>query len=468
MLEVSSNPEKISSLPSPFPTSAGGINFSELAAEQLSCPNLLRLQKSKTLRLVTVLIQGKPLICDSKTKVLRPLVPSSYRFKIFSALHGLSHPGIRASRRIISSRFVWRGLANDIRDYCRSCLPCQRGKVLQHVQLRPEKIQVPFRRFSHVHVDLVGPLPLSHGYTYLLTCIDRSTRWPEAIPLTGISTAECVSAMFHGWISRFGVPSIITSDRGTQFTSSLWSSICSLLSIHHVSTTAFHPQSNGMVERFHRQLKNSLRARLASSDWFEHLPWVLLGLRATPREDSATSASEAVYGSDLILPNQFLIVQDPPSKQFFEELRNSMSGFRPVPARHNTSSASIKPDAIPTALSTCLMVLVRKDGHVPPLTPLYAGPYKVLSRSPRTFKLQVGPREEVVSVQRLKPAVTSDDQTPALPPRRGRPPRLPPPVAVSPPPPPKRRGRPRKLIASAFTPPREIKSVRFKLIPTFI
>ena len=213
--EVTDISEKISSLSSPFPASAGGINFSELAAEQLSCPNVLRLQNSKTLKLVTVMVQCKPLICDSKTKVLRPLVLSTYRFKIFSALHCLSHPGIRATRRIISSRFVRRGLANDVQDYCHSCLPCQRGKVLQHVHLRPEKIEVPFRRFSHVHVDLVGPLPSSHGYTYLLTCLDRSTWWPEVIPLTGIPTAECVFALFHGWILPFGVPSIITSDRNT-------------------------------------------------------------------------------------------------------------------------------------------------------------------------------------------------------------------------------------------------------------
>ena len=100
------------------------------------------------------------------------------------------------------------------------------------------------------------------------------------------------------------------SDRGAQFTSSLWSAICCLLKIKHKTTTAFHPQSNGMVERFHRQLKNSLRARLASSNWFEHLPWVLLGLCTSPREDSATFASEAVYGSELTQPGKFLEVQD--------------------------------------------------------------------------------------------------------------------------------------------------------------
>ena len=177
------------------------INFSELAKERLSCPDVLGLKASPTLRLLTVPVQGGFLLCDAKTKVLRPLVPSFQRFTIFSALHGMSHPGVCASKRLISTRLVWRGLANDVCDWCKSCLPCQRGKVLRYVHIRPEKIPVPFRRFAHVHVHLVGPLPPSHGFTYLFTCIDRSTRWPEAIPLAGISAAECAWMDLKVWRS---------------------------------------------------------------------------------------------------------------------------------------------------------------------------------------------------------------------------------------------------------------------------
>ena len=114
------------------------------------------------------------------------------------------------------------------------------------------------------------------------------------------------------------------------------------------------------------------------------------------------------------------------------------------------------------------MVLVRRDGHVPPLSPLYEGPYKVLTRSQRTFRLQVGNRVEVVSVQRLKPAITSDEEKPAELPRRGRPPRRVPPDP--PPPVPARpRGRPRKTPASASTVifPRR-KKVIFKLTSVII
>ena len=194
-----------------------------------------------------------------------------------------------------------------------------------------------------------------------------------------------------------------------------------------------------MVERLHRQLKNSLHARLASSDWFEHMPWVLLGLHTSPREDSATATSERVYGSVLTLPGQFLEVQDPPINLFYENLKNSMSGFQPTPPCHNTPAAHTLPEVTPAELSACPMVFIRKDGHYAPLSPIYQGPYEVLSRSPKTFQLQVGKRVEVVSVQRLKPAFTADDEAPVEPPRRGRPRCQPPPV---PPDPPRQRGRP--------------------------
>ncbi|MFN9981807.1 MAG: DDE-type integrase/transposase/recombinase, partial [bacterium] len=88
-----------------------------------------------------------------------------------------------------------------------------------------------------------------------------------------------MDALVEGWISRFGVPADITTDRGTQFTSQVWEKFCIRLGVQHHMTTAYHPASNGLVERAHRQLKDSLRTRLAGNDWPAHLPWILLGLR---------------------------------------------------------------------------------------------------------------------------------------------------------------------------------------------
>jgi transposase InsO family protein len=156
-----------------------------------------------------------------------------------------------------------------------SVLPA--GEAITDAEVGVQQIPVPMQCFSHVHVDLVDPLPVSaDGYAYLLTAIDRSTRWAEAIPLKATSAADC--AFIGSWVSRFGVPATLTSNRGVQFTSSFWAAVTGRLGVRHITTTVFHPQSNGMVERFHRRLKEALKARAASTDWPAHLPWVLLGL----------------------------------------------------------------------------------------------------------------------------------------------------------------------------------------------
>jgi hypothetical protein len=194
-----------------------------------------------------------------------------------------------------------------------------------HTQVQP--IEIPAKRFSHVHIDLVGPLPISSGgHSHLLTMVDRSTRWAEAIPLISTSTASCADAFLSGWVSRFGLPSILTSDRGVQFSSEVWSQLCTSLGISHRLTTAYHPQANGLVERFHRQLKEALRARLDNQDWMSQLPWVLLGLRAAPKEDSALSSAELVYGEPLVLPGQFVDTALP-SPDFVQQLRDRMAAL---------------------------------------------------------------------------------------------------------------------------------------------
>ncbi len=114
-----------------------------------------------------------------------------------------------------------------------------------------------------------------------------------------------------GW-HVFGVPATVMTDRGTQFTSAVWTSTCTWLGIKHILTTAYHPESNGMVEIVHRQIKDALRATGAGTGWHSHLPWVLLGLHAAPKEDSGVSSAELVSGAPLILPRQLLHMPDPP------------------------------------------------------------------------------------------------------------------------------------------------------------
>ena len=271
--------------------------YQKFVSLQSSCPSFKWMATSKSLKVVSIPVRGHQLLCDIFTGPPRPLVPEALRYELFLSLHQVSDPGIRGTRRILSSRFVWPSLSKDVSVWTRACLSCQKNKIHSHVHSPVLNIPVPARRFSHVHIDLVGSLPACQGYTYLLTMMDRTTRWPEAVPLASTSAESCAQAFIDTWISRFGVPSTLTSDRGAQFTSSLWSRVCSTLGINYILTTSYHPQSNGLGERFHGSLKSALRSRDNPSSWISNLPLALLGLRSVPKEDTGFSTSEAVYGS---------------------------------------------------------------------------------------------------------------------------------------------------------------------------
>ena len=140
---------------------------------------------------------------------------------------------------------------------------------------------------------------------YIFTIVDRSTRWCEAIPIPDQSAHTCTQALIANWISRFGVPRDITSDQGAAFTSAIWTNMAKVLGIQQHHTTSYHPAANGMVERFHRDLKSALRSRCSSGDWVTQLPWVLLGLRTTAKAATGTSSAEMLYGEPLSVPGDF-------------------------------------------------------------------------------------------------------------------------------------------------------------------
>ncbi|GFU44984.1 pro-Pol polyprotein [Nephila pilipes] len=187
------------------------------------------------------------MFCDVSREKIQPYVQEELCFEVFRSLHNLSHPGIRATKRLIQDCSIWPSMLKDITKWTRCCIAYQRSKVQRHPESKVVSPVQPFaptvERFQHVHVDLVGPFPPSDGFTFLLTCINRYTRWPEVIPLSDISAEAVAKSFIANWISRFGVPAIITTDQGGRIQSHLLDSLKSMLGIQRIRTTPYHPSS---------------------------------------------------------------------------------------------------------------------------------------------------------------------------------------------------------------------------------
>jgi hypothetical protein len=154
------------------------LDLKDMALRQILCPQVQSLCSSPGLRIITQKVGDLDLISNSSTGTFRPLVPRDLRRQVFEHLHGTTHPGRQATPRLISSRYICKGLSTDVTAWAKACLGCQRAKVHRHVQVPTQNIPIPTRCFSHINVDLVGPLPVSKDFTYLFTIIDRTSRWP--------------------------------------------------------------------------------------------------------------------------------------------------------------------------------------------------------------------------------------------------------------------------------------------------
>lgn len=397
-------------------------DYAALAKAQGEDQELAQLYNSSSLNLEPVLIPGTNITvtCDTSTGKPRLYLPLPFRRPVFQRLHNLSHPSARASARLVADRYVWPLMRKDCNSWARSCVACQRSKVTRHIYSPLGNFSTPSGRFQHVHLDIIGPLPFSKNFAYCLTAVDRFTRWPEVWPMSSMTAEEVAETFIAGWISRFGVPLVVTTDQGRQFESDLFGKLMSTCGTQRMRTTSYHPQANGMVERLHRQLKAALMCH--ASSWTQALPVVMLGIRSALKEDLQCSVAEMVYGEPLRLPGELVsapttIIVD--TSDFVAQLRHKMATLRPIPAsRHSQPSSFIYKD-----LSTASHVFLRDDSVRRALQPPYTGPFKILARSEKTLTLQLNNRRCEVSVDRVKPAhlesesdTLAHDTCPATPP----------------------------------------------------
>ena len=205
----------------------------------------------------------------------------------------------------LAKHYWWPRMRGDIIRWCRACLVCASRRVGNAITppLTPIPVSGPFDR---VGVDVIQFPKSYHGNQYAIVFVDYLTKWPEVFA-TSDQTAITIARLFvENVISRHGVPAELLSDRGTAFLSRLMQAVCEVMGVHKVNTTAYHPQTDGLVERFNRTLIDMLAKTVEKSgrDWDARLPYVLFAYRSSMQESTKESPFFLLYGRDPRLPTE--------------------------------------------------------------------------------------------------------------------------------------------------------------------
>ena len=211
------------------------IDFEQIAIAQRDNSELSDLRStanSLALRDISFPGSSTMLTSDIFTGTIQPVVPAKFRSSVFNNLHSLSHPDIRATQHLGTTRYVWLGINKDVQQWAKTCVMCQQSKTHRHITTPLSTFATPNGRFDRVQIDIVGPFKPSQCYSYILTCVDQYTRWPEAIPIPDIMAETVARAFTSCWITHFCVPSFVTIDRGHQleWTYGMNSCICGVVS----------------------------------------------------------------------------------------------------------------------------------------------------------------------------------------------------------------------------------------------
>ncbi len=246
------------------------------------------------------------------------VAPLRIRDEVFRQLHTVrqgGHFGLRRTVAVVRARFFWPGIKADVERWCRECQTCQRTKT------KPKRLglmqQEPAGgRFERVAIDIMGELPLTeNGNRYILVISDYFTKWTQAFPIPNQTAAMVADTLMTNCFSLLGMPRWLHSDQGSNFESELFRELCSLLDVHKTRTVAYHPQSDGQVERFNRTCKQMLKAFVNENqtDWDDHLPLLLMAYRATPHESTGLSPNLMMFGEECTLPIDAML--DAPPRQ---------------------------------------------------------------------------------------------------------------------------------------------------------
>ncbi|CAA9996130.1 unnamed protein product [Nesidiocoris tenuis] len=353
-----------------------------------------------------------------------PLMPSSLRDWLLQVCHSsewAGHPGPAATEARVQRYGVWPKMNHHITQFVKACEVCQRRNTPSGLQPPIQKPYLPTCPSEIVGIDLVGPIPSVSGPKYILTIVDHFTKYAEAYPLTDISSRSIADTLIRKYFVSHGMPERIVSDRGANFTSDLIKELCQTYGIWKVQTTAYHPQSNGVVERFHRTLANIISkiSKNKGIDWEVLLPVALAAYRGTVHNSTGYTPNYLTYGRELRLPDSpdWTKIQNRDLASSLRALQkvyplvaqeiNRMWDQREAAANHRRRPRYFQPgDRI------YLRMMQPPKGTVKKYFCPWFGPYTVIQRlSEVTYQIEdTLHKRQIVHLARMKPAFSSQTQ----------------------------------------------------------
>ena len=364
---------------------------------------------------------------DGTTSWPQIIMPKEIRAEFLRDAHtgvGGGHLGRHRTELAVRARAYWPGWHEDIRRALRTCNECaqyHRGQPARSTHLSPIVCGEPWELLS---LDITGPHPASaQGHCYILTMQDNFTKWAEAFAIRRHTAPIVAHILFHQVIMRFGCPRRILSDRGPEFEGEIMAELCTLMQIDKVRSTPFHPQSNGMLERFHRTL-NSMLGKVVEEnqrDWHEHLAPVMAAYRATVHEATGFTPNRLMFGREVTLPvdlvygvpngcssRESVSVNDCVDKmvyraqQDFESVRESLHKAAEARKKRYDVKVLDLPKLEPGQLVHYFYPR-RYSGKSPKWQKMYTGPYTVVRViNDHVVLIRRTPRSRIISVHRDK------------------------------------------------------------------
>ena len=360
----------------------------------------------------------------------RQYVPRQSRAQVLQWGHASrlsGHPGNTRTLTFIQRKFWWPGMREDIASFVAACSVCAQAKVPhQSLQGLQQPFPIPHRPWSHIALDFVTGLLLSHHHTTILTIVNHFSKVVHFIPLTKLpSASETAQLLITHVIRLHGIPTDIVSDRGPQFTARFWKAFWTLIGTTISLSSGFHPQSNGQTERANQSLETVLRCLCANNpaSWSTQLPWAEYAINSHTASTSKLSPFECCLSyQPTLFPSQEQEVSVQRCKRTWRVRRTSL--VRAAARMKEQADRRTRP--APTYRVGQRLWLSTKDipirGGTRKLAPWYVGLFTVTHViSPPAVRLRLPSTMRCIHptfhVSRIKPALTHAlSSAPATPP----------------------------------------------------